>query len=139
MFFTHIFWISQKRKKRPSLVYIYEKFHQTWSINSHNSLTNTKIAEEVTRSGWIFSSFFSLNTTFIPNFIEIGQELGIKDIQTLFCSCFFIKDYAHTKFHQNWSRIKHSSHTKVRKFTKFTEIKTRSCSAIFSARYRFWF
>ena len=65
-----------------SKVYIYKKFHQTWSINRHNSLTNTKIAEEVTRSSSNFVLVvFPSNTTRIPNFMEIGQELGIKAIQ----------------------------------------------------------
>ena len=81
--------------------------------------------------------------------MEIGQELAIEAIQTrrytmipedrrrsgpiglkFFFSCFFVKHNAQTKFHRNLSRIKHSSHIKVRKFTKFIEIKTRSCSAI---------
>jgi len=62
----------------------------------------------------------------IPEDSRRSDPIGLK----FFGSCFFFKDYAHTKFHQNSSRLKHSSHTKVPEFTKFTEIKTRSCSAI---------
>ena len=111
------------------------------------------IPEDSRRSDPIGLKFFLVvflsKTTLKPNFIEICQELGTEAIQTrrytmisedsrrsdpiglkFFGSCFFVKDYAHTKFHQNSSRTKHSSHTKIPKFTKFTEIKTRSCSAI---------
>ena len=75
------------------------------------------------------------------NFIQIDQELGIKAIQTrrypmipedrrrcdpmglkFFSSCFFVNHCAHTKFHRNWSRIRHKSHIN----TKIPEESRRS-------------
>ena len=58
-------------------------------------------------------TIFSWNTPPIPNFIPIGQSSHIKSLKdyrrrdtigSTFCpSCFFVKDYPHTKFHSNRS------------------------------------
>ena len=76
----------------------------------------------MTRSVWNFLIVVFLSKiTLKPNFIEICQELGTEAIQTrryivlkFFSSCFFVKQYAHTKFQRNWSRFRYKSHTNTK-------------------------